>query len=107
MWPNLGVNCAAGSVVGVAGAQAHFRAMYGADYYIPCQVCNVDEHKPHPQQDKIDMAREIHKRAASSRLAAGGFPIVVEFDGSCIVNRWNRSERYLVQRPLKKKKDGK
>lgn len=98
MWPNLGVNCAAGSAIGVAEAQIHFRAMYGADYYIPCQVCNVDEHKPHPQQDKIDMAREIHKRAANSSV-----PIIVEFDGSCLVNRWNRSERYLV----KKKKNGK
>lgn len=92
MWPNLGVNCPAGSAVSVAGAQAFHRACYGADYYIPCPVCNFDEHKPHPQQDKIDAAKEIQRQSTVSGLGRA-IQAVIEFDGSNIVDRWSKDRR--------------
>ena len=91
IWPNLGVNCPAGSVISVAAAQSYFRNCYGADYYIPCHVCNFDEHKPHPQQAKIDAAKAIQRQSVISGFRA--IRAVIEFDGTNIVDRWSETRR--------------
>lgn len=68
MWPNLGVNIPGGAVMAVASNQAAMRRMFGASYYIRCDVCNSDRSKPHPDQDKIDLATEIDRQAKPSRV---------------------------------------
>jgi len=58
MWPNLGVNVPAGAVWAVSSAQA-MAIQHGHNYFVRCQACNSDGHKPHPDQAKIDTAKEI------------------------------------------------
>lgn len=86
MWPNLGINCPAGSAVALATGQAMMRQLYGASYYICCEVCNHDGRKPHPEQDKIDAVHEIDRlaRQATYRHA-------LMFDGTNLVDTWDSS----------------
>lgn len=99
MWPNLGINLPAGAAVSVAAAQAN-AAMFGARYYIRCETCNCDGHKPHPDQDKIDSAAELDRMARQQT-----WKHTVTFDGTSIVDRWNGMDanpiKYGFRRPNK------
>ena len=84
MWPNLGVNCPAGASWAIATNQAMVRQMSGASYYIRCEVCNHEGQKPHPEQDKIDAAKEIDRQASRAT-----FQHALMFDGTSLVDTWD------------------
>lgn len=92
MWPNLGVNCPAGAAWSIATNQAMMRQMSGASYYIRCEVCNHDGHKTHPDQDKIDAAKEIDRRSSQST-----YHHALMFDGTNLVDTWDSN----LQNPRK------
>lgn len=96
MWPNLGVNCPAGAAWAIAGSQGRMQQMYGASFYIQCDVCNLDGHKPHPEQDKIDAAKEIDLQASKS-----DFRHALLFDGTSLVDTWSATPKKYAYRKSK------
>jgi hypothetical protein len=93
MWPNLGVNMPAGAAWSIGR-----NPFTGADYYIQCETCNADCHKPHPDQARIDAAKQIHLNASASP-----WKHALLFDGSSLVDTWDANQRsprkYRIRRP--------
>ena len=87
MWPNLGVNVPAGASRSVSLSQA-MAIRQGYNYYVKCQTCNSDGHKPHPDQAKIDMAKEIDEAGQRSP-----WKHTLVFDGSSLVDTWGGSSQ--------------
>jgi hypothetical protein len=98
MWPNLGVNCPVGAVHSICASQSHMQLMYGASYYIPCEVCNSDQHKPHPDQAKIDKIRATFS-GVDKASSGGDWSHALLFDGMNLVDTWNSEP----DRPIKYK----
>ena len=97
MWPNLGVNVPAAAAWSVSGNQA-MAIRRGHNYYIPCQTCNIDGRKPHPDQSKIDAANEVDRSACRSP-----WDHALMFDGTSLVDTWDANQRhprkYRFRRP--------
>lgn len=74
MWPNLGVNMPEGAARSVSGL-----------HYIQCPICNTSGNKPHPDQDKLDTAKEIDEAGRRWQHA-------LMFDGSSLVDTWDANQ---------------
>lgn len=97
MWPNLGVNMPAGAAWSMSSNRL-MASPHGRNYYTACLVCSASGNKPHPDQDKIDIAKEIGE---SCRLSP--WTHAVMFDGSSLVDTWDANQlhprKYQVRRP--------